>query len=301
MTDTVAQFPTKLERLAASIGGLLARDAANRKEWIEIKLSLCAEFVDARIQFKADQVFGDWCRTHFDIDRNDRTAYVAMGRDLELAREILEITERRSIRHIYEKEFKPMREVRLRTTFLSRKPGENKVKIVHQDGTAHEPASVPAATLRHRKDKTPVEENAINVMPLRQDGTAGKRFDKRGAKLVQEPSPTRFTDAFKSSENPKERVVQTEYTPLELLTLNLHEMREGFKRAEAGYRAFEHARKNLVNDPRESIAIYSVKHDLERISLFIKELWPFISKFFPEQAQTGPQTVLLLPTVNTKR
>jgi hypothetical protein len=231
MTDNVAPFPTKLERLVASIGELLTRDAANQKEWVEIKLSLCAELVDARMEFKAHREFGEWFSAYFDMNHQDRAAYIAMGRDLELAREILEITERRSIQHIYEKEFKPMREVRLRTAFLSRKPGENKVKIVHQDGTAHEPASVPATTPRHRKDNTPVDENAINVMPLRQDGTAGKRFNKRGAKLVQEPSPTRFTDAFKSSENPKERFVQTEYTPLELLTLNLHEMREGFKRS----------------------------------------------------------------------
>lgn len=260
MPDNVAQFPTKLERLETSIRGLLVRDAANQKEWVEIKLSLCAELADAREAFRANQEFGNWCRTHFDISRHDREAYIAMGRDLELAQKVLEKTQRKSVRHIYEQEFKPK-----------------------------------------RNNVVPIPSDGAEAKPIRSDGTLGKRRTKTSGKLVQEPSSSRFSEAFKTAETPEDRQPTPEHTALELMCVNLREMREGFKRAEAGYRGFEHARKNLVNDPRESIAIHAVKHDLERIGLFIEELWPFISKFLPEGAQAGPQTASGLLTINHER
>jgi hypothetical protein len=108
--DNVAQFPTKLERLLVLIAELSSREAVNRKKWIQITLSMCAELADARAEFRADREFGEWCRMYFELNHNDRAAYIKMGQDLDLAREVLENTDRKSISHIYRNEFKPRRD-----------------------------------------------------------------------------------------------------------------------------------------------------------------------------------------------
>jgi hypothetical protein len=163
--DNVAQFPTKLERLVVSIKGLLVRDAANRKEWIEIKLSLCAELADARTEFRADRTFGDWCGTHFDISRHDREAYIVMGRDLELAREVLENTDRRSIQLICEKEFKPRR--------------DNVVQMRAED-TEQEQASEPQGKALHARTEKATFKTA---KPAVEDKPVV--FDERCAELFK--------------------------------------------------------------------------------------------------------------------
>jgi hypothetical protein len=64
----------------------------------------------ARVRLQSDQAFGSWCReNHFGEDvlsKNDRTALVAFGRDPQRACEVLEATHRRSLRSIYENDWR---------------------------------------------------------------------------------------------------------------------------------------------------------------------------------------------------
>ena len=102
-------IPNHLTALAADINALLDREETNRADWVDIKLGLCRKLAEARADFKDDQGFGRWFADTIGsaIDRNDRAAYITMGAHLDVAREVLEKTERSSIRYICEQEFKP--------------------------------------------------------------------------------------------------------------------------------------------------------------------------------------------------
>jgi DNA-binding transcriptional regulator YhcF (GntR family) len=92
----------QLTALAADITSALQRDATNRAHWIQIKLDLCRLLAAARAEFLDDAKFGKWLDQHeIGISKDDRAAYIAMGADLEIARQVLEITNSRSIRLIY--------------------------------------------------------------------------------------------------------------------------------------------------------------------------------------------------------
>jgi hypothetical protein len=282
MADSAARFPTKSDRLGAELVELIRTDLRRigntDDEWTAASLSLAEHLSEARDQHPSDNKFGDWLALHqIRISGHDRAALLHMARDLPLARKVLERTKRKSYKHIWLQEMKP--------------------RSVHVDKAVNGAGAAPEGmkSCSVHVDRAPDGEG-IEVKPIRNDGTLGKRRTKTSGKLVQESSSSRFSDARADDRQPT-----SEYAPLDLMCVNLREMREGFKRAEAGYRGFEHARKNLVNDPRESIAIHAVKHDLERIGLFIEELWPFISKFLPEGAQAGPQTASGLLTINHER
>jgi hypothetical protein len=99
----------RLTALAADINTTLDRHEKNRAEWVDIKLDLCRQLAEARAQFPDDQGFGRWFADTIGgaISRDDRAAYIAMGEHLDVARDVLEKTERSSIRHIHINEFAP--------------------------------------------------------------------------------------------------------------------------------------------------------------------------------------------------
>ena len=109
-TDNVVQLPTLLDRLADALRNDLDRDAANRQEWIGIQERICANLAEARGQFPAHIEFGRWCENEgFGADRinhQDRAAAIKMGDDPTALHACLEATDRRSLRLIYELEFK---------------------------------------------------------------------------------------------------------------------------------------------------------------------------------------------------
>lgn len=104
--ENIAQFPTPLERLAAKLADYLKRDTKNHADWIDVQEGICLTLVEARDQFRADIEFGQWFDANgFTIDPHTRAAAIEMGRNPEALRACLEITDRRSLRMIYKKEF----------------------------------------------------------------------------------------------------------------------------------------------------------------------------------------------------
>jgi len=97
----------ELDELARRIRHDLDLRETSREDWIKATLDLSVALVEARDNFRADISFGHWCDENgFDISHQDRAAYIAFGRDIGRAREILEKTESRSIQRIHRLEFR---------------------------------------------------------------------------------------------------------------------------------------------------------------------------------------------------
>jgi len=97
----------KLEQLAGEIRGALLACERGKAEWARGALNLCTYLAEARAMFKADRQFGDWLKEQkLALSDDDRAAAIAMGKQPEVARAVLEATERRSLRHIHRTEFK---------------------------------------------------------------------------------------------------------------------------------------------------------------------------------------------------
>jgi hypothetical protein len=107
MEDNVVPMPSKLDRLAIRISDDLNKLKANDGEWVTLTLDVCAALVEARNEFKDHKGFGHWCDTSgIKLNGNDRAAAIAMGRDPVRLKTVLEKTESRSLRLIYENEFR---------------------------------------------------------------------------------------------------------------------------------------------------------------------------------------------------
>jgi hypothetical protein len=88
----------------------LARRKQGIEDFVEGTLAMAAGLAQARERFPSDQAFGHWCSNNdFDetvISANERAALIAFGGDLARARTILKQTTRRSIRTIYDNEWR---------------------------------------------------------------------------------------------------------------------------------------------------------------------------------------------------
>lgn len=97
----------RLNVLAERIRTDIDRRAHSRDEWVTYTLDLAAALLEAREHFKADIAFGRWCdENQFDLNKNDRSAYIAFGREPERARLVLEQSKSNSVKQILEKEFR---------------------------------------------------------------------------------------------------------------------------------------------------------------------------------------------------
>lgn len=107
-SDTAVASPSPLGRLAEEIRADLIRREQSREAWAAATLDLCQHLAEARAEFPANVPFGRWCRDQgFGLDPNDRAGAIQMGQDTCGARKVLEHTELRSLRLIYEREFRP--------------------------------------------------------------------------------------------------------------------------------------------------------------------------------------------------
>lgn len=141
--DKVVQIPLPDRR--DRIAFLLARDATNREEWIEIKLGLIREFGAARKEL-LNEAFNEWFESlDSRINRNTRDAYVSMARDLDLARKVLNATTSKSIELINRKEFRPLFDTTLQ-------PGERST-IRHSVARSH-PKQNKAAEIIDKMEAT---------------------------------------------------------------------------------------------------------------------------------------------------
>lgn len=95
---------TNLNLLAEKI-----KNDIDRREdgWVTATLDLCIHLAEARAAFADNISFGQWFdENEIKLSHQDRAAAIAMGQDIDRARQILSATERRSLRHIYEQEFR---------------------------------------------------------------------------------------------------------------------------------------------------------------------------------------------------
>lgn len=112
MTDsTVVLFPSRLETLAKEIHACLDRHIANRQEWIDNTIDLAVRLQEAsKANGGATQQFKKW-REENGLDTRpspqDRAALIQMTKDIPLAREVLEQSERWSWRQIWDEEMLP--------------------------------------------------------------------------------------------------------------------------------------------------------------------------------------------------
>ena len=111
MTNVV-QMQTKPEQIAKQIHACLANMRHCETEWVENAIRLCEEVAAAKAVYPNTKQFGRWWDgQEFDMDYNTRAALVAMGNNIDQAKEVLSVTERRSLRHVYENEFKQLHQV----------------------------------------------------------------------------------------------------------------------------------------------------------------------------------------------
>jgi hypothetical protein len=102
---------SKLDIAWVKIEDGLHQETEGKKLWIEGTLELISILDDARKRLGSDQAFGKWLSNSGygpnRITRHERSALLNMAADLNVTREVLEQTHRRSWRHIWEEEVHP--------------------------------------------------------------------------------------------------------------------------------------------------------------------------------------------------
>jgi hypothetical protein len=97
-----------MEELAEAIRHDLEQLQVNDSKWVENTLSLARHLLEARNSHKADREFHEWLGVHkLYVNEHDRAALIHFGKDLELARKILEQTKRKSYKNIWRFEMMP--------------------------------------------------------------------------------------------------------------------------------------------------------------------------------------------------
>jgi hypothetical protein len=107
LMDDVPRNTQHLATLARGIKDAIARQNRSRQDWVEATIDLSMRLYEARRQFDAHQDFGCWLDAeHIKIEKNDRAAAIAMAENPKRLREVLETTQRYSLRLIHEHEFR---------------------------------------------------------------------------------------------------------------------------------------------------------------------------------------------------
>jgi hypothetical protein len=140
------------------IQNALQQEAEGHKLWIQGTLELIRSLDDARKRLGSDQAFGTWLTDNGygenRITRHDRAALLNMALDLNVTREVLEKTNRRSWRLIWEDEI------------------QNRLPSTGQPPDDKQPDEAPAITRRSKKakgaKKTTTEEQADEWLRDRQ-------------------------------------------------------------------------------------------------------------------------------------
>ena len=108
--DNVVPLPSKLERLSKRIKKNMEIGHEIRAEWIESKIEIGCDLLEARIEFgKNDRAFHDWLTAErlgdSFLPKNDRAALIAMAVEPDRMRRVFESTDRWSPRYIYANEW----------------------------------------------------------------------------------------------------------------------------------------------------------------------------------------------------
>lgn len=100
-----------LKILATRLHDALRRRDGASEDWERAVMDLCADLSEARKRFDANQEFHRWLEDNDlgedRLNKDDRAAAIAMGKETEVMQVVLEQTERRSLKYIFAEEFKP--------------------------------------------------------------------------------------------------------------------------------------------------------------------------------------------------
>lgn len=96
-------IPLALVRAGREIDAGFARAQRGTEDWIEGSLQLAQGLALGRKEFPADKAFGVWLaeNNHDHVSHQDRAALIGMASDIDLARDVLTQTNRRSYRLIW--------------------------------------------------------------------------------------------------------------------------------------------------------------------------------------------------------
>jgi hypothetical protein len=102
-------IPTSLTILAERIARAWARVAGVKEQWVEGTLELAVAITDARDRFPSDRQFAQWLAENEldNFSRDDRAALIQMARHLDVARIVLQETQRTSYQWIWREEIEP--------------------------------------------------------------------------------------------------------------------------------------------------------------------------------------------------
>jgi hypothetical protein len=109
--QATATPPNDITTLKSNLDLAWGKIESGNKLWLEGAIELINTLYDARQHFPADQEFGKWLDGNGygeeRITRNDRAALLNMALNLDVTREVLAETHRRSWRLIWEEEIQP--------------------------------------------------------------------------------------------------------------------------------------------------------------------------------------------------
>src|SRR5262245_66101365 len=110
-TNALTNIKSNLDHAWVKIQDALQQEAEGHKLWVDGTLELINILDDARKRLGSDQAFGTWLTDNgYDenrITRHDRSALLNMALDLNVTREVLEQTNRRSWQLIWQEDIKP--------------------------------------------------------------------------------------------------------------------------------------------------------------------------------------------------
>lgn len=105
--DMTITNETGLDTLTGLIRDAIERRESGKDQWVAATIDLCQRLSEARGRFRDDKAFGAWLdASGVGLSHQDRAAAIAMGKEMDVTREVLAQTERRSLQHIHAKEFK---------------------------------------------------------------------------------------------------------------------------------------------------------------------------------------------------
>lgn len=188
----------RLYGLATAIRADISDCERSREQWRQSVISLCKHMAEARDQFPDNISFGKWCdENNIELNKDDRAAAIAMGRDIEQARKVLEVTERRSLQLICAKEFRvlsakktgskrksPTLDSTLDIIAQREQAGKpiNREAIVEEAGVSRGIAD--SALAAHRKHREGVEEGQLLAQPI--SASAQQKLDARQRQMEKE-------------------------------------------------------------------------------------------------------------------
>jgi hypothetical protein len=175
---TVISMPDKLERLARAISRGLSRMTTAHTDWNEAVIETASALAEARGVHPSNEAFGRWCEANgFGEDilnKDDRAAYVAMGSDPDQLRTVLGKTQSRSIRLIFQNEFRLRNAEKTEPNREHSAPKSKKQSRSGKSGRARKPSRANKPDTTQVQDH--IREAVQNEEPIHRSATA-KEFN----------------------------------------------------------------------------------------------------------------------------